>query len=295
MFYKILNRICFFAVVMIVILYISNYTLFEENGKKINIEFFDQPEDKSDYRVNVIKSRENMSSNEILFGFLRPKSLEGLLGEVKVVSMSLYGSQPRYVGGALKNAELVKKNFPGWTLRIYVDSSNSSKYEAVPSNVLKELEGLGVDVHRVENDELSVPPMMWRFLVADDPTVDRFIIRDSDSRLTERDYKGVQAWMASRQAFHCVRDHPTHAQHAISRGLWGARKIWPRVSKHAYCSDSVSCDIYPNSFPFPVPRPLTPNIQAWDDRDVGNSDDINVLKPVGENKNCTQPMTRVNF
>ncbi|ESO10800.1 hypothetical protein HELRODRAFT_167299 [Helobdella robusta] len=234
------------------------------------------------YRVAIESNcRQVTSDARILF----TKPLKEA-NEVKVVSMSLYGSQPRYVGGALKNAELVKKNFPGWTLRVYVDSSNSSKYEAVPSNVLKELEGLGVDVHRVENDELSVPPMMWRFLVADDPTVDRFIIRDSDSRLTERDYKGVQVWMASRQAFHCVRDHPSHAMYAISGGLWGARskilreilnvswlretqnasssymsdmdflneKIWPRVSKHAFCTDSVSCGRYPNSFPFTEPR-----------------------------------------
>jgi hypothetical protein len=29
--------------------------------------------------------------------------------------------------------------------------------------------------------------MFWRFLVADDPTVDRYIVRDSDSRLNARE------------------------------------------------------------------------------------------------------------
>ena len=30
--------------------------------------------------------------------------------------------------------------------------------------------------------------------------------------------------------------------------------IWPRVSAHAYCSDSVSCDQFEGAHPFPVPR-----------------------------------------
>ena len=33
----------------------------------------------------------------------------------------------------------------------------------------------------------GIAGMFWRFLVADDPTVDRYIIRDSDSRLNARE------------------------------------------------------------------------------------------------------------
>jgi len=32
-----------------------------------------------------------------------------------------------------------------------------------------------------------VSGMFWRFMVASDPTVDRYIIRDSDSRLNARE------------------------------------------------------------------------------------------------------------
>ena len=42
---------------------------------------------------------------------------------VNVVSMSLWGSDGRYTNGALANAELIKVFFPGWTLRIYTESS----------------------------------------------------------------------------------------------------------------------------------------------------------------------------
>lgn len=37
----------------------------------------------------------------------------------KIISMSLYGDDPRYVRGALQNAELAAANWKGWTLRIY--------------------------------------------------------------------------------------------------------------------------------------------------------------------------------
>jgi len=48
----------------------------------------------------------------------------------------------------------------------------------------------------------GIAGMFWRFLVADDPTVDRFIIRDSDSRLNARErfavevtsYRGIGMW-----------------------------------------------------------------------------------------------------
>jgi Arc/MetJ-type ribon-helix-helix transcriptional regulator len=38
-------------------------------------------------------------------------------GEKNVVSFGLYGSNPEYVHGALRNAELAKLYFPGWWCR----------------------------------------------------------------------------------------------------------------------------------------------------------------------------------
>ncbi len=42
--------------------------------------------------------------------------------------------------------------------------------------------------------EGGIAGMFWRFLVADDPQVDRFIVRDSDSRLNARDAYAVAEW-----------------------------------------------------------------------------------------------------
>ena len=38
----------------------------------------------------------------------------------KIISFSLWGNHPVYVAGALRNAELASKIYPGWTCRFYL-------------------------------------------------------------------------------------------------------------------------------------------------------------------------------
>ena len=108
--------------------------------------------------------------------------LPELEGE-NIVSMSLWGSDPRYTVGAVRNAELIKQFLPGWKLRVYVElPSESPKFGPVPKDILNKLRELGADLNYMDPTDTRVPPMMWRFLVADDLSVDRFIVRDTDSR-----------------------------------------------------------------------------------------------------------------
>ena len=46
--------------------------------------------------------------------------------EKRVISYGLYGSDPKYVAGALRNVQLQPTYFPGWTCRFYCDESVSS-------------------------------------------------------------------------------------------------------------------------------------------------------------------------
>ena len=240
-------------------------------------------------------------------------------GLVNVIAMSLYGSELRYTAGVIRNAYLVRQNFPGWKLWIYIESPMSSRYPAVPEHVISQIVSLGAEVHYISPEDDMIPPMMWRFLVADDDAVDWFIVRDADSRLTRRDAAAVVAWMKSGRAFHCVRDHPSHAAYAVSGGLWGGRApllrlllrkswavmmhgvapgylndmnflnsiIWPRVERHAYCVDSVSCDHWPNAFPFPVARHRYEHVgQVYDEHDLPRNDDVKILRHTLENRKC---------
>lgn len=97
----------------------------------------------------------------------------------------LRGVYSRYIMGAVRNAQLTPVVFPGWRLRIYIEKANSTggtRYPAVPTRILRTLRRLGVQLVQVDAHVLSTPPMMWRFLVVDDSTVDYFIVRDVDSR-----------------------------------------------------------------------------------------------------------------
>ena len=64
--------------------------------------------------------------------------------------------------------------------------------------------------------------MFWRFLVMGDPTVNHFLVRDTDSLILPREVDAVQEWIQSPMQFHVMRDSPTHNT-AIVAGLFGGR------------------------------------------------------------------------
>lgn len=107
----------------------------------------------------------------------------------------------------------------GWKVRFYADGT-------VPQTVLNSLEDLGAEVVRMENVDSVLglsAGMFWRFMVADDPSVDRFIVRDTDSRLNARDRLAIEEWIRSKKSTHSIRDHPGHG-YTLSGGLWGSTR-----------------------------------------------------------------------
>jgi hypothetical protein len=52
---------------------------------------------------------------------------------------------------------------------------------------LTTLKTLGAEIESIPPGKGYISGMFWRFLVAADPTVDRYIIRDADSRMNARD------------------------------------------------------------------------------------------------------------
>ena len=129
-----------------------------------------------------------------------------------VIAYSLFGANPRYCEPAILNAELTRELFKGWTCRVYLDAS-------VPTHVRQRLEDAGADVVFMEPDA-NVHPLMWRFMVIDDTTVKRFLLRDADALLSEREAAAVQEWVESPYYFHVLRDYFTHTE-LILAGLWG--------------------------------------------------------------------------
>jgi len=164
-----------------------------------------------------------------------------------VVAFSLYGDDSRYTAGVLANARSLyggggggggttgsdRHVFRHWSMRLYHDAT-------VATDLLEALRMLGVELvnasrwtdptDRTEQSGsvgLMGTGRAWRFMVAADPTVTRFLVRDVDSRLGAREEAAVAAWVASGAAFHTMRDHPSHSLLArsgfrIQAGMWGA-------------------------------------------------------------------------
>jgi hypothetical protein len=100
--------------------------------------------------------------------------------ETRVISFALYGKKPKYNLGAIYNVEMAKVYFPGWKCRFYVTND-------VLNLTISVLKDLGADIEYIPPGMGKMSGMFWRFVVADDPTVDRYIIRDVDSRPNARD------------------------------------------------------------------------------------------------------------
>ncbi|MCG5240363.1 tetratricopeptide repeat protein [Azospirillum doebereinerae] len=130
-----------------------------------------------------------------------------------VVSFSLWGRLELYCGGALENARRIPRELPGWRCRFYHDDS-------VPAHVLAELTSLGAELVGMPNASTDRQGLFWRFFVADDPTVRRFLCRDCDSRTTAREHAAVRAWLDSGLPFHVMRDHVMHME-PVMGGMWG--------------------------------------------------------------------------
>jgi len=143
----------------------------------------------------------------------------------QVISYSLYGIQPRFLIGAIKNAQLAQVFFPGFEVRFYVGNS-------VPTWVRSTLD-LFPNVVQIPVDapENSIA-RMWRFKAICDPEVDVVLSRDCDARLGIREAEAHQEFLDSDLNFHIIRDHPTGHGYLISAGMFACKtKAMPFFEK----------------------------------------------------------------
>jgi protein O-GlcNAc transferase len=131
----------------------------------------------------------------------------------RVISFSLWGNNPKYTFGSIKNAELAQEIYPEWTCRYYVDSE-------VSQEILDQLSSFSNAKIFQKNTQGDWKSMFWRFEASYDKDVDVAIFRDCDSRLSLREKYAVDEWLDSNKTFHIMRDHPHH-NFPILGGMWG--------------------------------------------------------------------------
>ena len=133
---------------------------------------------------------------------------------MNIASYSLYGSDQKYFYGAIQNAKSVNHLAGNWKSYFYCDAS-------VPLWVINELENFGARVI-ISEPGWHANGMFWRFYPIHNERFERFIIRDVDSRISDREAIAIQSWIESGLLGHIMRDHPYHNT-SILGGMWGAR------------------------------------------------------------------------
>ena len=133
----------------------------------------------------------------------------------KVISFSLYGNDPIYTIGCVRNAEIKNDIMSDWEMWVYHDYS-------VSQDILTKLETLGVKLIQPDLDDVF--GRIWRFFPSSEPDVDYFISRDTDSRLSMRDVVSTEEWINSGKNFHIGREHPVGHHWLMNAGMWGCKK-----------------------------------------------------------------------
>jgi protein O-GlcNAc transferase len=142
-----------------------------------------------------------------------------LIKNRKVISFNLWGNNPTYTIGAIRNAEQAKNIYPDFECWFYIHK------DSVPQKIINELQKFDNVKIIFKNGDLNIcKPMMWRFEAIDDPEVEIMMSRDTDTRFWLREKLAVEEWLQSGKLFHIMRDHPFHKP-KISGGMFGTRKI----------------------------------------------------------------------
>ncbi len=143
--------------------------------------------------------------------------------EKKALTFCIYGSKKPFMEGIIENFEMAKTMYPGWDVIVFADSNS------VPKDYLDDLRKRGVIVYA----DPSYNHASARFFVAD-LDYDRFISRDSDSRIYPREVAAVADWMKNDWAYiHGMRDAPD-ATDPLLAGMWGGvtKKLREKLQEH---------------------------------------------------------------
>ena len=130
------------------------------------------------------------------------------------ISFSLYGNNPIYVQGALRNAQDIHEKYKTYSSIFFVGDD-------IPADICKQLLSFGAHVKSHDSSWCS-NGMFWRFYAFFLSDAEKVLIRDADSQILEREIQAVKEWEESNLEMHIMRDHPLHRTR-IMGGMWGAR------------------------------------------------------------------------
>ena len=134
---------------------------------------------------------------------------------VKLLTMSVWGDDPRYIIGARQQTRLASQFYPDFTVRIYTDDAEKFK-------VL--LPWYDVEIHERQDSN----GVFWRFEPMFESENNIVLVRDSDGRITKREARAVNEWLDSDKTFHTFRDHESHLEYPIIACAFGYKGKLPK-------------------------------------------------------------------
>jgi hypothetical protein len=165
-----------------------------------------------------------------------------------LASFSLYGNVPKYLVGAVRNAERINDFGSEWQSVFYLGAE-------IPIEVETELQTHGAMIRKWDST-WHKNGMFWRFKAVEEFDYDFVIFRDVDSRISERELEALNQWFVSGKQLHIMRDHPHHNA-LILGGMWGLASNsmqtyidWGSVTKygtqHGQDQIFLEREVYPN-------------------------------------------------
>ena len=137
-----------------------------------------------------------------------------------IVAFTLFRWNSKYYVGAEKNTQQIKEMLPDWEVRIYYHE------DMILENAVEKLSNLGATLINVKDMVVTNKqpvieyPYFWRFFAFFEDT--RVIVRDLDSRFSQREIQYINKWIESDKDYFIIRDHPWHS--TVPSGLFGIKK-----------------------------------------------------------------------
>jgi hypothetical protein len=221
---------------------------------------------------------------------------------MKLISFSLWGNNPKYTIGAIKNANLAREFYPGWICRFYCAND-------VLKETIQELRKTSQVVETEDSPNWKFATK--RFLPMSEEGIERVIFRDTDSRFSTREVEAVKQWEKEQKILHIMKDHPYHGGFPILAGMFGILGDYiPNIEsmikkaeneiQEQYHFDQIFLDRYIwklfksnvtihdeffSNKPFPVKRNKFDFVgQVYDENDIINQEHMEILRRYYDNK-----------
>lgn len=149
----------------------------------------------------------------------------------KLISWCLYVDPenlrrlPEYLVGLRCNQRAARRWFPGWKLRLYVNSSLNDQPEV--AEFVRDVSQYGTPEIELVQCREGKNPMVERFRALLEPDVDVCLVRDVDSILSKSDADRINAWLADDESdVFRYREYQMDCKWSMGGGMAGKNRAF---------------------------------------------------------------------